>query len=44
MKSHDFIYVKIKRLETIDYLDMAEEINIRYRKSRETLLECLNKE
>lgn len=42
MKSHDFITIKLERLETIKFEDIADEIHIKYNKSKEILLKALN--
>jgi hypothetical protein len=40
-KSHDFVSIKVEKLETIDYLDLANEILLKYAKSKEKLLKSL---
>lgn len=42
MKSHDFITIKLEKLETIKFEDMAEEIHAKYNVSKESLLRALN--
>lgn len=42
MKSHDFITLKLKKLETIKFEDIADEIHTKYNKSKPVLLEALN--
>ena len=41
MKSHDFITIKVKELETISFISMMESILIKYNKSKPVLLEAL---
>lgn len=40
-KSHDFINVKVKKLETINYLDIADKIFQKYNTSKDKILESL---
>jgi hypothetical protein len=41
MKSHDFISIKMEKLETIPFNSMAEKILIKYNKSKKILIESL---
>lgn len=41
MKSHDFITIKLEKLETIDFMDISDEIHKKYNKSKKALLESL---
>ena len=42
MKSHDFITIKLEKLETIKFEEIAEEIHVKYNKSKGILLRALN--
>jgi len=42
MKSHDFINIKLEKLETISYKDMADRIRMKYKERKKDLLDSLN--
>lgn len=41
MKCHDFINIKLEKLETIEFENLADEIHARYNKSKELILQSL---
>jgi len=42
MKSHDFVTIKLEKLETISFIEMADQIRMKYKNSRKSLLDSLN--